>query len=71
MSRFAGCAIIVEWMRGGMDPQTAAARMVARMARFYPKFVGGMVAINRAGIVGAAAHNWTMASVVDWCMLSI
>lgn len=60
MMRFGPCAIVVEWMRQGVSPQVACQNMIARIARYYPKFVGGMIAINLAGQVGAAAYGWTM-----------
>lgn len=60
MMRFAPCAIIVEWMRQGLSPQNACENMIARIARYYPKFVGGIIAVNLGGQVGAAAYGWTM-----------
>jgi hypothetical protein len=43
-----------------MHPQQAAAKMIARIAKYFPNFSGGIVAINLNGDVGAAAHGFTM-----------
>jgi N4-(beta-N-acetylglucosaminyl)-L-asparaginase len=60
MLRFSSCALVVEWMRLGMSPQDATNKIIARIARFFPSFVGGIFAVNKDGVVGASAYGWVM-----------
>ncbi len=60
MLRFSSCALVVEWMRGGMSPEDATHKIIARIANFFPNFIGGIIAIDKAGRIGAAAYGWTM-----------
>jgi N4-(beta-N-acetylglucosaminyl)-L-asparaginase len=60
MLRFSPCALVVEWMRQGMSPKAATAKIIARIAKYFPNFVGGIIAINKDGEFGAAAYGWTM-----------
>ena len=60
MLRFSSCALVVEWMRDGMSPQDATHKIIARIAKFFPNFIGGIIAIDKTGRVGAAAYGWTM-----------
>ena len=43
---------IVESMRMGMDPQTAAENVIKRIAKYYPNFEGGVIAVNKTGHFG-------------------
>ncbi len=75
--RFSSCALVVEWMRGGMSPQAATTKIITRISKYFPSFIGGehvcfpvffvlirfakgIIAIDKAGQVGAAAYGWTM-----------
>lgn len=61
MLRFSPCALVVEWMRGGMHPADATKKIITRIASFFPTgFVGGIVAVDTKGRIGAAAYGWTM-----------
>lgn len=46
-------------MRSGMAPQEACEAAVRRIARRVQGYVGAVVAVNRDGQHGAAAHGWT------------
>lgn len=55
-----GCAIqVVESMRRGFSPTEAAEDAVRRIARRYPSYVGALIAVDKEGRIGAAAHGWT------------
>lgn len=49
----------VELMRAGSNPTAAAAAAVARIAKYYPTFWGGVVCVNTAGDHGGAANVGT------------
>ncbi|MEZ5975586.1 MAG: N(4)-(beta-N-acetylglucosaminyl)-L-asparaginase [Planctomycetota bacterium] len=58
--RYAACNTIVEWMRGGMDPQAACEAMVHRIAARDPLGYDlsiCFIALDRQGRVGAACSN--------------
>ncbi|XP_078369248.1 N(4)-(Beta-N-acetylglucosaminyl)-L-asparaginase-like isoform X1 [Oculina patagonica] len=59
MMRFLDSLQAVEFMRQGKSPSEAASLALARIARYYPKYSGGLVAVNKDGEFGAAAHGWT------------
>jgi len=58
MMRFLPCFHVVELMRQGFDPTRAAQIALARVAKFFPKFVGAVVALNKQGKMGGAGHGW-------------
>lgn len=41
-----------------MHPQVACERAIRRMVQVYPDYVGAVVALDRFGRHGAAAHGW-------------
>jgi len=47
-------------MRGGMSPQAATEDSIRRIAKKYPNFVGGLIALNKQGDYGAAGWGWTL-----------
>ncbi|XP_042055724.1 probable isoaspartyl peptidase/L-asparaginase 3 [Salvia splendens] len=59
MMRFLPCYQVVESMRLGMEPKLAAEDAIARIARKYPDFVGGVFAVDNNGIHAGACHGWT------------
>ncbi|XP_020893431.1 N(4)-(Beta-N-acetylglucosaminyl)-L-asparaginase [Exaiptasia diaphana] len=59
MMRFLPSLITVEYMRQGKSPQEAAQLALGRIVKYYPGFSGGIVAVNRSGEHGGAAHGWT------------
>ncbi|XP_031564965.1 N(4)-(Beta-N-acetylglucosaminyl)-L-asparaginase-like isoform X2 [Actinia tenebrosa] len=59
MMRFLPSLVAVEYMRQGKSPTQAAELAMSRIAKYYPKFNGGLVAVNKAGEYGGAAHGWT------------
>lgn len=42
-----------------MEPKLAAEDAIARIARKYPHFVGGVFAVDKNGIHAGACHGWT------------
>lgn len=56
--RFLPCYQVVESMRLGGSPKRAAEDAIKRILRFYPSYVGAVVAINAAGHHAAAAAGW-------------
>ena len=57
--RFLPCFQVVENMRLGMSPQEAAETVIRRIAvRLEGRYTGAVVAVNRRGEHGAAAHGW-------------
>lgn len=46
-------------MRQGASPQAAAEDAVRRIVRYYPKYVGALFAIDKAGNHAGACHGWT------------
>ncbi|XP_075664064.1 putative isoaspartyl peptidase/L-asparaginase 3 isoform X1 [Castanea sativa] len=59
MMRFLPCYQVVESMRLGMEPKTAAKDAISRIARKFPDFVGAVFAINKNGVHAGACHGWT------------
>ncbi|CAH3127400.1 unnamed protein product [Porites lobata] len=59
MMRFLPSFQAVEYMRQGKSPTEATTLALERIARYYPNFSGGLVAVNKEGQYGAAAHGWT------------
>ncbi|KAK3741573.1 hypothetical protein QZH41_012518 [Actinostola sp. cb2023] len=59
MMRFLPSLVTVEYMRQGKSPEEAAQLALARIVKYYPGFNGGVVAVNKSGEYGAAAHGWT------------
>lgn len=58
--RFLPAYQAVEFMRGGMSPQDACEAAVRRIMRVYNVSAHiGLVCLNRAGEIGAAAQAWT------------
>jgi N4-(beta-N-acetylglucosaminyl)-L-asparaginase len=58
MMRFLPCYQVVESMRQGMDPASAAKDAIARIRRKYPSFIGAVFAVNRLGVHAGACHGW-------------
>lgn len=44
-------------MRRGATPTNAALEAIKRIAKHYPKFVGGVIAIDKNGEYGAACNG--------------
>lgn len=59
MMRFLPSFQAVEFMRQGKSPTEAATLALTRIAKYYPKYSGGLVVVNKDGEFGAAAHGWT------------
>ncbi|ODM93992.1 N(4)-(Beta-N-acetylglucosaminyl)-L-asparaginase [Orchesella cincta] len=57
MARFLPSLLTVEEMRRGATPEIAARFAISRIAKYYPSFSGGIVAVNLQGEIGAACHN--------------
>ncbi|XP_046411593.1 N(4)-(Beta-N-acetylglucosaminyl)-L-asparaginase-like [Neodiprion fabricii] len=57
MMRFLPSFLAVEEMRRGAAPSHAAETAVRRIAQHYPKFVGGVIALNKDGAYGAACNG--------------
>lgn len=49
----------VEFLRQGKSPSEAASLALGKIAKYYPKYSGGLVVVNKDGEFGAAAHGWT------------
>eukprot|EP01097_Dermamoeba_algensis_P008385 TRINITY_DN5587_c0_g1_i1.p1 TRINITY_DN5587_c0_g1~~TRINITY_DN5587_c0_g1_i1.p1 ORF type:complete len:258 (-),score=48.40 TRINITY_DN5587_c0_g1_i1:108-881(-) len=58
MMRFLPSFQAVQNMQAGMTPKQAAEDAIRRVLRFYPTFSGGIVAVNKNGQHGGAAHGW-------------
>ena len=43
-------------MRRGVSPTAAAEEAIQTIAKYYPNFSGGLVAVNASGDYGAAGH---------------
>lgn len=57
------CLQVVETLRQNsflraMHPQSACEQAIRRIVRVYPDYVGALVAVDRFGRHGAAAHGW-------------
>ncbi|KAL6069958.1 N(4)-(Beta-N-acetylglucosaminyl)-L-asparaginase isoform X1 [Balamuthia mandrillaris] len=59
MMRFLPSYQAVENMRNGMDPTAAAEDALLRIHKKYPNYKGALIAVNKKGVFGAAAHGWT------------
>ncbi|CAH1778028.1 unnamed protein product, partial [Owenia fusiformis] len=57
MMRFLPSHQTVENMRQGMAPDAAAIDALKKIIRYYPKFVGALVAATVNGTYGAACHG--------------
>ncbi|KAK9509155.1 hypothetical protein O3M35_006534 [Rhynocoris fuscipes] len=57
MMRFVPSSTVVEMMRGGVDPAAATRKVIRRIASYYPKFMGAVLAVTKDGRVGAACHG--------------
>ncbi|XP_058129364.1 putative N(4)-(beta-N-acetylglucosaminyl)-L-asparaginase GA14866 [Anopheles ziemanni] len=57
MMRFLPSLIAVEGMRGGLSPTEASQKAIDRIAKYYPTFVGGVVATAKDGRYGAACNG--------------
>lgn len=57
LMRFLPSMMAVEFMRNGMSPDEAGQKAIERVARRYPKFMGGIVVIDKNGNYGAACHG--------------
>ncbi|XP_011501282.1 PREDICTED: N(4)-(Beta-N-acetylglucosaminyl)-L-asparaginase-like [Ceratosolen solmsi marchali] len=55
--RFLPSYLSVELMRLGVAPTAATETAVRRMVKYYPKFRGAVIALNKAGEYGAACHG--------------
>eukprot|EP01098_Paradermamoeba_levis_P000804 TRINITY_DN10929_c0_g1_i1.p1 TRINITY_DN10929_c0_g1~~TRINITY_DN10929_c0_g1_i1.p1 ORF type:complete len:356 (+),score=95.32 TRINITY_DN10929_c0_g1_i1:41-1069(+) len=59
MMRFVPSFQTVEYMRSGMSPKEACEASIRKIIRFYPNFIGAIVAVNKKGEFGGAGHGWT------------
>uniref|UniRef100_A0A182U1E4 N(4)-(beta-N-acetylglucosaminyl)-L-asparaginase n=1 Tax=Anopheles melas TaxID=34690 RepID=A0A182U1E4_9DIPT len=57
MMRFLPSLLAVEAMRNGVGPTEAGQQAIARIAKYYPSFVGGIVVVTKEGRYGAACHG--------------
>lgn len=57
MMRFLPSLLAVEFMRTGSSPQVAGRRAIKRIQKFYPKFFGGIIVLNKNGEYGAACNG--------------
>ena len=46
-------------MRQGLSPQRAAEAAILRIVKHYPKYVGALFAVDKAGNHAGACHGWT------------
>ncbi|XP_064637165.1 N(4)-(Beta-N-acetylglucosaminyl)-L-asparaginase-like [Lineus longissimus] len=67
MMRFLPSYQTVENMRRGLDPEAASHAALKRILRFYPKFSGAIVAVNKTGSYGAACHGFDK---FPYCVIS-
>jgi len=58
MMRFLPAFTIVEMMRNGLDPASAAEASLDRITRYYPDFNGAVVAVSVKGEIGAACRGF-------------
>ncbi|XP_021708628.1 N(4)-(Beta-N-acetylglucosaminyl)-L-asparaginase [Aedes aegypti] len=59
MMRFMPSLLAVEGLRQGLSPMLAGEAALARIAKHYPDFVGGIVVATKDGEYGAACHGLT------------
>lgn len=57
MMRFLPSFLAVEQMRSGVTPEAAAQEAISRIAKKYPSFFGGVIAVNKDGVIGAACNG--------------
>ena len=57
MMRFLPSYRAVEELRRGRSPKEAAEEAIRRIARFFPRFFGGIVVVDKKENVGAACHG--------------
>lgn len=57
MMRFLPSFLAVEQMRNGASPAKAANTAIKRIAIKYPNFFGGIITVNKEGIIGAACNG--------------
>lgn len=57
MMRFLPSFLAVEEMRRGSSPTEAAEVAISRIAKHYPYFTGGVIALNKDGDFGAACNG--------------
>jgi len=57
MMRFSPSFLTVELMRSEPNPSLAAGIAISRISKHYPAFSGGVIAVNKDGLIGAACHN--------------
>ncbi|XP_050678975.1 N(4)-(Beta-N-acetylglucosaminyl)-L-asparaginase-like [Leptidea sinapis] len=57
MLRFLPSFLAVEEMRRGIPPKEAAEAAIARIAEYYPNFMGAVIALRKDGVYGAACHG--------------
>lgn len=55
--RFLPSLLAVEFMRNGLTPDEAGRKALQRISQHYPKFVGGIVVVDKFGNYGAACHG--------------
>lgn len=58
LMRFLPSFAAVEHMRSGMTPSTAATYSLKKIANYYPRFEGAVVAMRNNGEFGAACHGF-------------
>ncbi|XP_058790738.1 N(4)-(Beta-N-acetylglucosaminyl)-L-asparaginase-like [Phymastichus coffea] len=56
--RFLPSYLSVELMRLGASPNAATETAIRRIAKYYPKFSGAVIALNKAGEYGANCHGY-------------
>ncbi|XP_062559444.1 N(4)-(Beta-N-acetylglucosaminyl)-L-asparaginase-like [Armigeres subalbatus] len=59
MMRFMPSLLAVEGLRQGLSPMLAGEAALARIAKYYPDFIGGIVVATKDGEYGAACHGLT------------
>ena len=60
MMRFLPCYQVVESMRLGMSPKAAAEDAIARIRRYYPQFLGALIAVRADGTHAGAVNCWQL-----------
>jgi N4-(beta-N-acetylglucosaminyl)-L-asparaginase len=57
LMRFLPSFLAVEFLRNGIKPDLAGEKALMRIAQHYPRFVGGIVVVDKDGNYGAACHG--------------
>jgi isoaspartyl peptidase/L-asparaginase-like protein (Ntn-hydrolase superfamily) len=57
LMRFLPSFLAVEYLRTGSTPEVAGQRALIRIGKFYPKYVGAIVVVDKDGNYGAACHG--------------